>query len=62
MKYDNELAVSRLSETQKEKAKFEQQYYSECVKTRELNNFIEDKDRIIEKYKKDAERLANRLN
>ncbi len=31
------------------------------MKTRELNNFAEDKDRIIERYKKDAERSANRL-
>lgn len=46
---------------QKEKSKYEQQFYAECVKTRELNNFAEDKDRIIEKYKKDAERSANRL-
>jgi len=36
--------------------------YGDQVKTRELNNFIEDKERIIEKYKKEAEKLGNRLN
>eukprot|EP00347_Sterkiella_histriomuscorum_P014662 403360026 len=46
LKRDHELAV----------------FYAEQVKNRELQSFIEDKDRIIDKYKKDGERISNRLN
>ncbi|CDW78838.1 UNKNOWN [Stylonychia lemnae] len=62
IKNDNELAVNRLSEMQKEKQKYEQYYYHEQCKSRELISFIEDKDRIVDKYKKDSEKLSNRLN
>ena len=61
-KGDYDLAVERLEVTLSEKQRYEKESYAANVEIRNLTKCVEDKDRIIDKYKKDCDKLASRLN
>lgn len=55
-------SVKSVSLIQKSKLQFEQDFHNEQVKNRNQLKELEDKDRVIEKYKKDNEKLCHRLS